>query len=146
MVTIREFRSTDVGEVAAMYKLMCIEVYPHRTFNKMQHFVDNVEYWHRNNYDIMVSEDKGEVTGFSMCYVDDMGGIVDDYYIAECLYIKPGYRKGRSAYLLIKQGERVAEANSYMLSTYASENTEMSRLYDKRERYKVFTKYERDTK
>ena len=141
-VVVREYRESDFEEVVEMYYQMVLEVYPHREFKPKQHFYKNVLYWIANYYDIIVTEDDGIITGFSMCFVDNMGGITDDYYQGECIYIKPEYRKGRSAYLMYHTNMNVADSMGYILSTNASDITESSGI-SKKLGIKLFTKYER---
>lgn len=141
-IIVREYKETDFEEVVRMYYQMCVEVYPHRQFKPIRHFFENVMFWINNNYDIVISEDNGTITGFSMCYVDNMGGIVKDYYQGECIFIKDEYRKGRSAYLLYHTNINIAESMGYILSTNASDVTESSGI-SKKLGIKLFTKYER---
>lgn len=142
MVTIREYKQSDFEEVVDMYHKMCLEVYPHRQFKDKQYFYGNVLNWVAWNYDILITEQYGIITGFSMCFVDNMGGIAEDYYVGECVYVKPKYRKGRSAYLMYKTAINYADAMGFLLSTNASDITESSHISNKLG-IKVFSKYER---
>ncbi len=141
MVIVREYQESDFEEVVEMYYQMCLVVYPHREFKSKQFFYKQVLDWIDYNYDIIITEDEGIVTGFSMCYVDSMGGITEDYYQGECIYVKPEYRKGRSAYLMYATNISYANKMGYILSTNASDITESSKISAKLG-LKVFTKFE----
>lgn len=145
MVTIREYREADFEEVVSMYYDMCITVYPHREFKSIQHFYTNVLRWIESGYDINITEDDGVVTGFTMCYLDCMGGIVEDYYQAECLYVKPKYRRGRSAYLLYNTALSYADSQDWLISTNASTITDGGSMASKYAK-SVFIQYERLSK
>ena len=142
MVTIRAFKDTDFEEVVDMYYKLVHDVYPHRTFKAKAYFYKNVLNWIEWNYDIIITEDNGVVSGFAMCYVDSMGGICEDYYEGECIYVKPKYRKGRSAYLMYHTNMNYAEKMGYILSTSASDVTESSHISAKLGT-KLFTKFEK---
>lgn len=142
MVIVREYQTKDFEEVVNMYYKMVHDVYPNRQFKSKQFFYKNVINWIDNNYDIMITEDNGIITGFAMCYEDNMGGICKPFYTAECVYIKPEYRKGRSAYLMYQSAMIFADNMDYIISTNASEVTESHNLASKFGT-KIFTQYER---
>ena len=142
MVIIRAYEESDFEEVVEMYYNMVLEVYPHRQFKSKQHFYANVINWITWNYDIMITVKDDIITGFNMCYVDSMGGICEDYYQGECIYIKPEYRKTRSAYLLYTASIIYAKKMGYILSTNASDITESSHISNKLG-LRVFTKFEK---
>ena len=141
-MVIREYKPTDFEEVVDMYYNMCLEVYPHRQFKSKQYFYRNVIRWLDFNYDIMVTELDGIITGFILCYVDSMGGIVDDYYQIECVYVKKKFRKGRSLFLMVNTAIEYANQKGYILSGKASEITESSKISSKYG-VNVFTTFER---
>jgi hypothetical protein len=142
MVIVREYKESDFEEVVQMYYNMIIEVYPHREFKAKQFFYNNVIRWIDSNYDIIVTSKDDIITGFALCYFDNMGGICEDYYQGECIYVKPEYRKGRSAYLMYKSVMIYADNSNFLISTNASDITESSHISNKLG-IKVFTKYER---
>jgi len=142
MVIVREYQESDFNEVVDMYYDMCHQVYPHREFKSKQFFYKQVLDWIDYNYDIIITEDEGIVTGFSMCYVDSMGGITEDYYQGECVYVKKKYRKGRSAYLMYHTNMNYANKMGYLLSTNASDVTESSHISAKLGT-KIFSKFEK---
>lgn len=143
MVVVREYKETDLEEVVDMYYKMCHDVYPHREFKSKQYFYANVINWFEWNYDIIVTEKDGIITGFAMCYIDNMGGICDDYYVGECIYVKPEFRKGRSAYLMYNTAINYGESQGYVLSTNASDITESSHISAKVLGIRVFSKFEK---
>lgn len=142
MVTVRAYKDTDFEEVVDMYYKMCLEVYPHREFKTKQFFYKNVLNWIDWNYDIIMTEKDDIVTGFALAYVDNMGGICDDYYQGECIYVKPEYRKTRSAYLMYNSFVNFADSMGYITSTNASSITESHKIAKKFGK-KIFEKYER---
>jgi hypothetical protein len=142
MVTIREYKPSDFDEVLNMYYQLCHEIYPHRTFKSMRAFESNVKFWISSNYDIMVTENNGRVTGFILCYVDNMGGIVDDYYQIECVYVKHDARNSRALQLMVATAMNYANTKGYILSGNASEFTQASDI-SSRFGLKILTRYER---
>jgi len=92
----------DYREVADMYKELLLIVYSNMKVGA-DIFIDGVvQGWFSKGHDIILSEkEDGTVTGFSMAYIED-AGIVERYYMGELAYVKPEYRKGRSAWLLYK--------------------------------------------
>lgn len=142
MVKVRDYKDTDFEEIVEMYYQMCLEVYPHRKFKSKQHFYKNVLNWIEWNYDIIVTVKDEEITGFTMCYFDSMGGICEDYYVGECIYVKPKYRKTRSAYLMYHTAINYADSLGMILSTNASDITESSHI-SKKLGVRVFTKFEK---
>jgi len=48
---------------------------------------------------VLCVNEKDEITGFSLGYVDDPG-FIKPYYYGDIAYVKPQFRKGRTAYLL----------------------------------------------
>lgn len=142
MVTIRAYNPNDFEEIVDMYYKMIHEVYPHRQFKSKQYFYRNVMRWLDLNYDIMITEKDGVITGFCMCYYDSMGGICDDFYQAECVYVKPEYRKTKSAYLMYHSVMIYADKMGLLISTNAAETTESHKISDKFG-LKLFSHYER---
>ncbi len=142
MVTVRAYKESDYEEVVDMYYKLCHTVYPNRKFKSKQYFYKNVMNWIEWNYDIIVTEVNGVISGFAMCYVDSMGGICEDYYEGECIYIKEDYRKTRSAYLMYHTNMIYANKMGYVLSTSASDVTESSHISAKLGT-KLFTKFEK---
>lgn len=142
MVKIREYQESDYEEIVDMYYELIKMLYPNHTIKSKQHFHMNVINWLNWNYDIIVTYNEEAITGFSMCYVDSMGGIVEDYYQGEIIYIKPEYRKGRSAYLIYHTNMAYAESRGMILATNASDITESSGISAKLGD-KIYTHYER---
>lgn len=142
MVIIRAYEAKDFEEVVDMYHKMVLEVYPHREFKEKQYFYNNVIRWISLNYDIIVTEKDEVVTGFSLCYVDSMGGICDDFYQGECIYVKPEFRKTRSAYLMYHTNINFAQSQGMILSTNASSITESHHIAKKLGK-EIFKSYER---
>jgi len=97
---IRVATLDDYESLVDMYKSLIETVYEGLEIKEDIFFHGTVMKWFDNQYNIMISEkDDGTISGFSMCHIEDIR-IVEPYIKGELLYIKPEYRKGRSAYLL----------------------------------------------
>ncbi len=142
MVKVREYHDTDFEEVVEMYMALIHELYPNHKIKPVQHFCSNILNWINWNYDIILTYNEEAITGFSMCYIDSMGGIVEDYYQGEIIYIKPQYRKGRSAYMIYKTNIAMADSQGMILATNASDTTESSHISNKLG-VKTYTHYQR---
>ena len=99
----------DYNEIVPMYKELLKIIYSDMKLGKDIFIHGAVQHWFRSNYDVILCEkDDGTITGFSMAYVQDVG-IIEPYYLGDIAYVKPEYRKGRSAHLLytnvIKYGD-----------------------------------------
>jgi hypothetical protein len=142
MVKIREYQDTDFEQIVQMYYCLLHEVYPNHKIKGIAHCYQNVLNWINWNYDIMVTYKDDEITGFGLCYMDSMGGAVEDYYQGEIIYIKPEYRKGRSAYLIYHTAMIMADKYNMILATNASDVTESSHI-SKKLGQQIYTHYER---
>ena len=89
----------DYPEIVAMFKELIIAVYEGFEIGEDIFFHGTVQSWYKDNKDMVVCEKDGTITGFSLGYVEDIG-IVKPYYFGDLAYVKPEFRKGRSAYLL----------------------------------------------
>jgi hypothetical protein len=142
VVKIREFQEDDFEEIAQMYHSLLKEVYPNHNIKPILYACKNIMNWIDWNYDIMVTYKDDEITGFGLCYMDSMGGAVEDYYQGEIIYIKPEYRKGRSAYLIYHTAMIMADKYNMILATNASDVTESSHISKKLGQL-VYSHYER---
>ena len=142
VVKIREFKPDDIEAVTRMYHKLLHEVYPNHTIKPILNCYKLVMKWIEWNYDIMVTYKGEEITGFGLCYIDSMGGIVEDFYQGEIIYIKPEYRKGRSAYLIYHTAMIMADKYNMILATNASDVTESSHI-SKKLGQQIYTHYER---
>ena len=131
MVEIRPYQESDFEEVVNMYREILLEVYPNHTVKPLQYMAKLVLAWIDFNYDIMVTHNYGEITGFSLGIVDSMGGVVEDYYLCEIIYVKPEHRKGRSAYLHYHTMIEYAKSQNWILGGNASTSTSSSDIAKK---------------
>ncbi len=101
MIKIRPAQLKDFKEIAEMYKDLIVVVYKGLILNEDIFFYGAVQAWYQNKKDMVVSyEDTTEkLTGFSLSYIDSFG-FMEPYYMGDIIFIKPEFRKGRSAYLL----------------------------------------------
>jgi len=139
---LREYKLSDKEEVVFMYYEATKEVLLNHEIKPLQNFNDVITNWEEWGYDIIVTENGLELTGFSVCCIDTMGGIVEPYYHAEVIFVKPEYRKGRSAYLLYQQGLSKAQEKGMLVATNAYEHSEASQI-SKKLGVKTYTHYER---
>jgi len=131
MVKIRPYQESDFIEVVLMYKALLLEVYPNHTVKAAQNMAKLVLAWIDFNYDIMVTHKDGYLTGFSLGIVDSMGGVVEDYYLCEIIYVKPEYRKSRSAYLHYHTMIEYAKSQNWILGGNASASTASADIAEK---------------
>lgn len=93
---------SDFEELVKMFKDLIITVYDGFEINEDIFFYGTVEKWYHAKKDIIVCEkDDGTITGFSVAYIED-AGFIKPYYMGDLAYVKPEFRKGRTAYLLYK--------------------------------------------
>ena len=142
MVKIRRYEEKDYEEVVAMYYDLLKTIHANHKLKPMQYFYQNVLDWIDCNYDIMLTYDDTDITGFCLSYVDAMGGIVEDFYQGEVVYVKPQYRKGRSAYLQYTTVLGLADEHNMICATNASNITESSHISNKLGSL-IYTHYER---
>jgi len=142
MVKIRRYEDKDFEEVLLMYYDLATMLYNNHNIKPIEDFKQNVENWIIWDYDIMLTYNNDEVTGFTLCYFDNMGGIVDYFYQFEIAYIKEKYRKGRSAIAMYNHIVNYAQDKGMILAANASDLTDASILCSKLGT-KTYTHYER---
>ena len=100
MIKLRPATLDDYNELRTMYKDLLRIVYSDMEIGKDIHIDASVADWFVQKKDVIISETSdGEVTGFSVAWLTELG-IVEPYYYGDIAYVKEEYRKGRSAYLL----------------------------------------------
>lgn len=101
MIKLRTAKLADYEELVAMYKELLKVVYHGMQPGEDIFIYGAVQNWYQRNSDIVIAykEEDDTITGFSCSYVEDIG-VVQPYYYGDLLYIKPEFRKGKSAYLL----------------------------------------------
>ena len=104
---IRPFKSTDLFEVVKMYQDLMRICYPEFEQKDEKSFTIKVLKWICNKHDLIVAEDKGELIGFSLSYVETFE-VLEPFYYVDIIYIKKEYRKTKAAYLLYKNAQRIA--------------------------------------
>lgn len=142
---LKKMDLVDYEEVVDMLYAFYQEVYGDiRQLGSRYFYYQTVSDWINKGKDVVLSIDKGIVTGFSLAYVDSMGGLTKPYYNGEIAYVKPKYRKGRSAYLLYKNVVEYAdELNMNLLSNSRVENG-VDKMVEKHfDCKKMFINYER---
>jgi len=111
---IRPAKLTDYNELVEMYKDLIDIVYEGFEKGEDIFFHGTVQQWFQNQRDVIVCEKDGEITGFSLAYIEDLG-FLKPYYFGDIAYVKPKYRKGRSAYLLYNNVVKYADQQNLSL-------------------------------
>jgi len=112
---LRKAELDDYNELFVMYKELIKIIYSDMKIGKDIFIHGAVQNWMKSNYDVIICEkDSGEITGFSMAYKQDVG-IIEPYYMGELSFVKPEYRKGRSAYLLYTNVVKYADSQNLPL-------------------------------
>jgi len=100
MIKLRPATLKDYSELVDMFKDLIVTVYDGFDLGEDIFFHGTVQGWYKDKKDIVISEtEDGQITGFTLSYVEDIG-IIKPYYFGDIAYVKPEFRKGRSAYLL----------------------------------------------
>ncbi len=100
MIKLRLATLDDYNELRLMFKELLKTVYSDLKVGKDAHIDASVYDWFSSDKDVIISEtDDGVITGFTVAYIQDIR-IVERYYYGDIAYVKPEFRKGRSAYLL----------------------------------------------
>lgn len=112
---LRKALLVDYPELVDMYKKLTITIYDGFEIGEDIFFHGVVQRWFQSKKDIVICEkDDGTITGFSVGYIDDIG-IVKPYYYGDVAYVKPQFRKGRTAYLLYNNVVDYAEQQGLQL-------------------------------
>ena len=109
MITLDKFKLSDYEELVDMYYEFNKDVYQNRKIGDKYFFYKAVMKWINQDADIVLSRDGDIVTGFSMCYKDMFGGLTETIYQCDLCYVKPAYRKSRSAYMLYNNAYEYAK-------------------------------------
>lgn len=117
MINIRQFMIPDFEEVVNMYYDFTKEVYPERDIGEKYFFYKKVIEWINDSYDVVLAYNEKEIVGFTMCYQDMCNGLTEPIYQCELAYIKPEYRKTRTAYLLYNNAYEYAKQLGMQISS-----------------------------
>lgn len=117
MVEIRTATIDDIEELVYMYYDLIATAYPRRKQTSIAFYYNNVIEWFKNSWDVFITYDGENITGFTLGYLDNYNGIIEPYYKADIAYVKEKYRNGRSAFLLYNT---VLETQKdYIIETHA---------------------------
>lgn len=130
-MTLRRFLAKDFEEVVDMYYNFTKEVYPNRAISEKYFFYRAVQNWITKDVDLIVSIQDNILTGFSMCYKDDLGGITEPVYQCEVCFVKPEYRKSRAAFLLYKNAYAYAKEQRLLVSCNARLENRVDEMIEK---------------
>jgi len=99
-MNIRPATVSDYTELVGMFSSLIDAVYDGVEKGEEIFFHGAVQNWFNSRKDVIVCEkDDGTITGFSLAYVEELG-FLKPYYYGDIAYVKPEFRKGRTAYLL----------------------------------------------
>ena len=99
-MNIRPATTRDYAELVDMYKELIYGVYDGFEKGEDIYFHGAVQNWFTQKKDVIVCEKgDGTITGFSLAFVESIG-VIEPYYYGDSAYVKPEFRKGRTAYLL----------------------------------------------
>lgn len=115
MVKIRPAYTSDLCEIVSMYKEVIKNVYPKKALGSDYHFYKVVINWIDAGYDIIISENNGIVSGFSMSYVDNMSGLIAPVYYCSESFVKPEYRGTKAFYLMLENIKKIAQSKNMSL-------------------------------
>jgi len=115
---IRKFELEDFEDVVSMLYDFSTEVHNNRKINSKYFYYKEVISWLENNKDIVVCIDANTITGFSMCFIENNNYLTEPTYNCDICYVRPKYRKGRTAYLLYNNAVKYAEDIGLKVVTY----------------------------
>lgn len=108
-MNLRVATTDDYLELVGMYRELLAVTYEDMQLGKDIFMYGAVIEWFKQNKDIVICEkEDGIITGFTVAYLQDTG-VVEPYYYGDIAYVKPEFRKGRSAYLLYNNGVNYAK-------------------------------------
>ena len=88
-------------DLVDMHYKFITEIYgDKRRINSKYFFHKTIQSWIDNRREIAIAVKDSEVVGYSLSYIDDMGGLTEPVYKGEFIYVKEYARKSRTAYLL----------------------------------------------
>jgi len=118
-VSLRKMELRDYEQVVNMHIDFIATIYPNRELGEYIHFYNMVSAWINHQKHIYVTEKDGELTGYSVSSVDYNHGLTEPVYFGEIAYVKPKYRKGKSAYLLYNNVVNIADELGLRLTANA---------------------------
>lgn len=122
---LRQFNLDDFEEVVDMYYNFNIEVYGkfRKIGSKYFYYKAVTEWINTDKHIILAVNNENKVVGFSLCFIDDVGGLTEPIYNCGIAYVKPQYRNTRASYLLYKNGySKAQELNMNIYSSARIEN------------------------
>jgi len=143
---IRVATLDDYEELVDMYENMIREVYRGLKIREKIFFYGTVSKWFESGCSIVISEkDDKTITGFTLVKVEDIM-IVEAYLKAELMFVKPEYRGGRSAHLLVNNILKLGKESNLPIIAAASNlsNSKMDKIAGKFGEV-IFTEYLRRT-
>ena len=99
---LRKFTLEDYETLVNMYYEFAKEVYHNRKIGYKYSFYKIVDSWIDKKHDIILAERDGGMVGFTIGYIDNMGGITEPVYNGEIAYVIPSKRGSRASYMLYK--------------------------------------------
>lgn len=137
-IELKKARTQDYLEVATMFIEFLKESYPDRQVFDINSY-KLVTSWFESNADIILSFKDSTITGFSLSYLDTNGGTLSAVYRCEIVYVKPAYRYTRSAYKLMIEPIKIAQANNLAIVSKGTMYNNVHKIHAKLGATPVFT-------
>ena len=141
---IVEFRLEFYEDVVDMYYSFMVELFgDKRKINPKYFYYKAVQDWILNKQHIVLVVSKGDVVGFSKCFIDDMNGLTEPIYNADICYVKEKYRNTRAGYLLYHNGYNMAKELNLTLVANARVENGVDKMIEKHfDLERMFINYE----
>lgn len=88
---------------------------------------------------IIIASNKKDICGFSVCRVDTLNGMLEDFYSCDYCYVKPEYRNTKAGYMLFKNGYNVAKENNLAIRVNGRIENGVAKMIEKH--FKLKPKY-----
>jgi GNAT superfamily N-acetyltransferase len=133
----------EISQLIFMFYSLIFETFEDIALSDMSEYVEEIMYWKKRGDTYITLNDEDEITGFIYGYVVPKS-FTKSQYIGEYAYVKPEFRKGKSAYLLYnKIVDRAHELRLPIFGkAYLSDNN-VDKILNKFADKKVFTEYYR---
>lgn len=139
MYKLVNFSLVHYEELVDMFYEFMKEVYYDRKIGLKYAYYIRVNEWIERKCHIVVCLKDDIPIGFTMSYIDNMGGLTEPVYQGEIAYVKPEYRKTRASYLLYSNVVQFAEESGIKLVSRSRIENGIDKMIKKH--YNVVAKY-----
>jgi hypothetical protein len=131
----------EISQLVFMFNSLIFETFKDIALYDINEYVEEVLYWKKRGDIYITVNDDNIITGFAYGYVMPRS-FTKSHYIGEYAYVKPKFRRGRSAYLLYnKIADRAMELKLPIFSKAYFPNNNVDKIISKFTDKKVFTEY-----